>query len=75
MCISQIALNGNSFYVAAVVKPHFAYFFSLHSLGAVFPRPGRLAALVDTQLRLTHVLPPMQGQTRALPLDLFPRLR
>jgi hypothetical protein len=35
---------------------------------------SRLAALVDTQLRLTHVLPPMRVQTRSIPLALFPPL-
>jgi hypothetical protein len=35
---------------------------------------SRLAALVDTQLRLTHVLPPMRVQPRSRPLALFPPL-
>ena len=35
---------------------------------------SRLAALVDTQLRLTHVLPPMRVQPRSIPLALFPPL-
>jgi hypothetical protein len=38
MCVSQIALNANSFYVAAIVKPLFAYFFSC-MLSAASPRP------------------------------------
>src|SRR5262249_55882114 len=35
---------------------------------------SRLVAMVDTQLRLTHVLPPMRVQPRSIPLALFPPL-
>jgi len=50
MCISHIALNDNAFYVAALVKPLFTYFFPciLWALGHLVQ--SRLAASVDTQL-------------------------
>src|SRR6516162_3623919 len=35
---------------------------------------SRLAALVGTQLRLTHVLQPIRVQTQSIPLALFPPL-
>ena len=48
--------------------------FSLPVLGTVSPRPEPSGGFVDTQLRLTHVLPPMRAQTRSIPLVLFPPL-
>src|SRR5262249_26785104 len=48
--------------------------FSLPVLGTVSPRPEPAGGFVDTQLRLTPVLPPMRVQTRSIPLALFPPL-
>jgi putative transposase/transposase-like zinc-binding protein len=62
------------FYVAAVVKPLSAYFFPFLFWGRCPLVQSRLAALVGTQLRLTHVLPPRRVQTRSIPLALFPPL-
>ena len=73
--LRKLADKHSIFYVAAVVKPLLAYFFPclLWMLGPVVR--GCLATLVDTQLRLTHVLPPMRVQTRSRPIDLCSRLR
>jgi len=72
--IKYLSDTDSAFYVAAVVKPLSAYFFPFLFWGRCPLVQSRLAALVDTQLRLTHVLPPMRVQTRSIPLALFPPL-
>ena len=62
------------FYVAAVVKPLSTYFFPFLFWGRCPLVQSRLATLVSTQLRLTHVLQPIRVQTQSIPLALFPPL-
>jgi hypothetical protein len=50
------------------------HIFALPVPGTGFPCPEPSGGFVDTQLRLTPVLPPLHVQTRSIPLALFPPL-